>query len=179
MQTLLSTWQAYRTDGQGDRVNRYINKMLAETDGAPIWRATRIVWDLYLKDGDATKFESFLTGNRFFMEKFFPMGSVQVWYYREEYARDAHFSDFASMIGARKPNKMHSLDKTHILLCHTNIEDKEILFTRFQDWPGIHSKETNAYLDSIGLTHTSMSVGDIVVIDENTYLCASMGWTRL
>jgi hypothetical protein len=173
MQTLLSTWQAYRTDGQPDRVNRYINRMLVETGNGSIWLAARNAWEAYARSGDAAAFETFLTENRFFMESFFPMGSTKVWYYRPECGRDAHFADFGSMIDPE------NLGKTHILLCQANFFTTEQIFIRLQDWPGDRFKETNDYLDSIGLAHTSMSIGDIAEIDGKLYLCVSHGWTTL
>lgn len=38
--------------------------------------------------------------------------------------------------------------------------------------------EKQAMLGSLGVRHTSMSVGDIVRIDDESYLCAPAGWIR-
>jgi len=39
--------------------------------------------------------------------------------------------------------------------------------------------EADALIEAKGLTHTSMSVGDVIVADGAVWLCASIGFERL
>jgi len=97
-------------------------------------------------------------------------GSTEIWYMNKEGWKlyGAHF-------GKVKEGEKIDLKKTHGLLGKIKETDKEKIFEALNFW----SPEGNAnnMLRSLGLVHTSMSVGDIAKIGDRYWMVAGTGWT--
>ena len=108
------------------------------------------------------------------------MTRYQVHYMRPEYFRDGIFG--ASHL--REVGKMpdpKNLSKTHIFLRSVAANDLEELFCYMQGDVWSPNGEARSLIESKGLKHTSMSVGDIA-IDQDTgkiYLVDTMGFEEL
>lgn len=102
------------------------------------------------------------------------MTMFRVFYMRPDYFRDLSFGD-------KKPN-IAELSRTHVELRTVEADSLEALYSLQQahNWAKDY-ETTNALLESKGLSHTSMSVGDVA---ENTatgdyYVVANAGFKKL
>lgn len=90
---------------------------------------------------------------------------------------------------ARRPdfeatNSANGYRDTHILLGTFEAEDLEDLYTRMQGENWSPNGEARELIESKGLTHTSMSVGDIAIIsgvieNQEIFEVGSIGWNAL
>ena len=100
-------------------------------------------------------------------------GETEVWYYK----RDHTSSINASLFGKTK-KKPYTLNyqTTHVLLGKIKSKSKETIFKVLNNWS--QNGEADDMVKKLK-THTSMSPGDIVVIDKVVYQCAPFGWKKL
>jgi hypothetical protein len=86
---------------------------------------------------------------------------VQVWY--------------AKRLGDT-PRHAESLALTHVHLLTIHQPDKEAIYTALQGDRWSPNGEARPFLEAAGLTHTSMSMGDILMVDGQVLECAACGW---
>lgn len=99
------------------------------------------------------------------------MRLFQIYYMKPEWFRDGICGD--------KPD-IKNLDKTHQLVTITRGNDLEDIFDFMQGHNWSKNGEAADLIEKLGLHHTSMSVGDIVIDDErNVHLCCSFDWENL
>lgn len=104
--------------------------------------------------------------------------TFQVWY-----MRPAFFSDG---LGGAKPDPTN-LTATHIHLTDLHLPERdsrrdplEYVFAAMQAEVWSANGEANDLITRKGLLHTSMSVGDVIVTEENrTFVVASIGFNEV
>lgn len=97
-------------------------------------------------------------------------GETEVWYMRREW--------FSSGICGKAPNP-NDLGRTHILLGKCEGKNAEELFASLQAENWSPNGEARCLIENLGLWHTSMSVGDVIVIDGKVLMCDVAGFKRL
>jgi hypothetical protein len=85
-----------------------------------------------------------------------PVGSTQIWYMKPDYFRKGTSGE-----GGVDPK---DLTKTHVHLGNVYYTDLEDVFKVMQGEVWSPNGEANGLIVSKGLRHTSMSVGDVVVV---------------
>jgi hypothetical protein len=73
----------------------------------------------------------------------------------------------------------NNLEKTHVLLGTTSIKYLGELYERMQGSYWSPNGEARSLIRSKGLGHTSMSIGDIVKIDDQVWFIDGVGWIDL
>jgi hypothetical protein len=58
------------------------------------------------------------------------------------------------------------------------LEQLFLLFNRYQTNP-MSTDEMQNWIKENKVSHTSMSVGDIVILDNDIYVCANEGWKKV
>jgi len=98
--------------------------------------------------------------------------TFSVWYMRPEFFREG--------ISGAKPDPAN-LAKTHVFvkdieLTNGDLTDLESIYVQMQGEVWSPNGEARELIESKGLQHTSMSVGDVVVVDGKTFVAASLGF---
>lgn len=96
-------------------------------------------------------------------------GDVEVWYMRPDWFRRGIQGD--------RPDPA-KLSETHILLGKVSGKCREMLWCSLQGENWSPEGEARSMLLSLGLEHTSMSVGDVVK-DGKTYVVDCMGFAEI
>jgi hypothetical protein len=72
------------------------------------------------------------------------------------------------------------LQTSHVHLCGIEAVNLDFVFRRMQGETWSPSGEARPLLEKLGLTHTSMSVGDAIRDEEGIYWeCVEWGWRRI
>lgn len=100
----------------------------------------------------------------------FRPGPTEIWYMRPDW--------FSEGIRGAEPNK-DDLPATHILLGLVISENLEELFAELQGENWSPEGEANGMLKELGLSHTSMSVGDVISTPHGTFLALPVGFKEL
>lgn len=100
----------------------------------------------------------------------FEPGEVEVWYQRPEFFRKGTVGE--------EP-KLDELEATHVKLGVLDANDPDEVFAALQGESWSPNGEANAMLRALGLGHTSMSVGDVIVLRGDVLLVAIVGFRRL
>jgi hypothetical protein len=107
-------------------------------------------------------------------------GDIEVWYYKQEVARDASLAGYGD--ASWKPDPTN-LEATHVHLgtvgWEGNIDYAGGIFTHMQGEVWSPLGEARSLIESKGLTHTSMSIGDVIVIGGVASMCVAVGWREL
>jgi hypothetical protein len=110
----------------------------------------------------------------------FPEGDdVEVWYSKTEYFGPFNLGEYAEF-------DPQDLSKTHILLGTTDRpkdeKNRESLSRLFIDLQGENwspNGEANFLIRRLGLSHTSMSVGDVIRFKTGeVYFCKPISWSQ-
>ena len=112
------------------------------------------------------------------LEDFVTPGGTQIWYWKDEYARDALMGSKWLKDKGILPDP-NDLEKTHTLLGSIESKDLDDIYSQMQGERWSPRGEARGLIQELGLTHTSMSVGDIAVVDGNAYLVDSLGFYDL
>jgi hypothetical protein len=100
------------------------------------------------------------------------MAKFDIWYMKPEWFGEG-------MMGAT-PNK-DELEKTHVLLRTIVVEgwtlDKVFEEMQAEQWSP--NGEQRSFIESKGLAHTSMSIGDVVVQDGEPFAVEAFGFGKL
>lgn len=111
-------------------------------------------------------------------------GDTEIWYeketcfdgwdFREKMYKEEpdHDMEYTKRCGERIDPK--NLEKTHTLLGTIGETDLNEIYHLMNNW-GVGDL-SNRFLDSKGITHTSMSIGDIIKIDDTVYFVDSRGF---
>jgi hypothetical protein len=92
----------------------------------------------------------------------FPPGDTEIWYFKPDMSREMVSWEFVKKRNLVDPN---DLTKTHVLLGKIAEKDPEIIFYEMQGEKWSPRGEARDLIQKSGAWHTSMSIGDVVVID--------------
>ena len=106
-----------------------------------------------------------------YLEQGLQYGPVQIWYTKGE-----HFFRFNSRSAIPA---MDTLEDTHSMIGSIIETDKDEIFGMLQGETWSPRGEAWSLIDELGVAHTSMSVGDVIVIGEQAWVCAPVGWEEL
>ncbi len=78
------------------------------------------------------------------------------------------------------PPALEDLPQTHVLLCKVEAENKDDVFRQMQGENWSPNGEARPLIKGLGLTHTSMSVNDVVQDESGVYWeCVDVGWREI
>ncbi len=119
------------------------------------------------------------------LQGFMRAGNVYIWYFKDEFRRDAMMGHrFCTEHGLFQID-LNDLSKTHVKLggIRANVvldhNDLDPIFGVMQGEEWSPNGEARDLIKSLGLSHTSMSVGDIIEADGSIYLVDSCGFVTL
>jgi len=105
-------------------------------------------------------------------------GRTRIWYARPEKTRDLGVGhDFCFKKGLL-PSRAN-LEATHILVGAISATDPEAIFDLMQGERWSPSGQARSLITKLGLHHTSMSVGDVVQILDDTFFVDRDGFVLL
>lgn len=107
-------------------------------------------------------------------------GKTEIWYWKPEMSRDIMMG--LAWLQTQVPEaypEPYNLGKTHIMLGRVKCKDLAHLFDIMQGEQWSPNGEARGLIKTLGLNHTSMSVGDIVVVDGSALFVDGMGWVKL
>lgn len=105
-------------------------------------------------------------------------GQTEIWYMNEEFFRDGLMG--VEWCRERKclPDPQN-LGKTHVLLGRIPETELERIYMMMQGEVWSPEGEANELIRSKGLHHTSMSMGDMVVVDGTAFMVDTVGFVEL
>ena len=107
-------------------------------------------------------------------------GSTEIWYAHPDVARDLHIATMVEEEGEDLiPETYEDLSDTHVHLGSVAETDLETIFRLMQGLFWSPQGEARALIEKKGLIHTSMNVGDVIVVDGVMHMVESMGFSRL
>ena len=107
-------------------------------------------------------------------------GKTEIWYTTPESFRDLGMGlEFVAENFPEEYPEPLNLSKTHIMLGRIKCMDKNHIFHIMQGEQWSPEGEARKLIKRLGLHHTSMSVGDIVVIRGSAWFVDRMGWVNL
>src|SRR5215475_10303224 len=98
---------------------------------------------------------------------------IQIWYMKPEWFPEGIFG------GARPDPKNLAATHVHLKDVEQGVLDLEKLYREMQGEIWSPNGEARDLILSKGLSHTSMSVGDVVVVDGAVFIVAIMGFKEL
>lgn len=107
------------------------------------------------------------------------VGETQIWYWKSKHSRDMLMGvDFLKEKGLL-PKNVNDLRKTHVHLgsIGENNEDKIYRLMQGESWSP--RGEANELIKKSGTGHTSMSVGDVIVMYNKLYMVDTYGFRRI
>jgi hypothetical protein len=103
---------------------------------------------------------------------------TEIWYMKSDYFRNGIMGfDFCKLHGFL-PNPLN-LGATHIFLAKVDASDPNEIYSDMQAENWSANGEAKDVIASKGLSHTSMSVGDVLVIDGNVLMVDHSGFAPL
>ena len=73
-----------------------------------------------------------------------------------------------------------TIQSTHVRLCHLEADRLDDAWQQMQAEHWSPNGEARPLLERLGLSHTSMSVGDVIRDEDGTYWeCLDVGWSPL
>jgi hypothetical protein len=106
------------------------------------------------------------------------LGSTEIWYMRPDFFRDGSMG-YEWLVKYKKLPDPKDLKKTHILLGKIKETDLDDIFANLQGHVWSPQGEARHLIISKGLKHTSMSMGDIIVIHGKAHLTDWVGFKQL
>jgi|AntDeeMinimDraft_6_1070357.scaffolds.fasta_scaffold01303_4 hypothetical protein len=104
-----------------------------------------------------------------------------IWYVKRKYVRD--FNMGAGWVREHNPELVPTneadLSRTHVMLGHVGERNLDEIFEMMQGFKWSPNGEANDLIRSKGLTHTSMSVGDIIQRGSKLFMVDSTGFSAL
>jgi hypothetical protein len=98
------------------------------------------------------------------------LGATSIWYHKPDVARDICFG--------LKYCQINNI-KIHILLGRIDSKNPDEIFIALQSEEYSPEGQARRLIKNLELTHTSMSVGDIIEFDGKYMFCDNLGWTEL
>lgn len=108
---------------------------------------------------------------------------VIVWYQTRETFRLVSGIGIKDTIKSKENNFAPIMGDTHKAVCHfyqkgSNVNlDKVFTWLQAENWSP--NGEARELIQQLGLSHTSMSVGDIIQVDERFFACEPFGWENI
>ena len=73
-----------------------------------------------------------------------------------------------------------ALQSSHVRVCEVRADSLDDAWLQMQAEHWSPSGEARPLLERLGLSHTSMSVGDVILDEDGTYWeCLDLGWRRV
>lgn len=140
------------------------------------------VGGLYLNLSDSLTLNDFARQDLFPEEykKSFEAGNTEIWY-RKNFQENAE-GDIPFFLVS--PPKLSSISESHVLLGKVAEQHKDTIFQMMQseNWAPLGMPDFSPhtlFLKRIGATHSSMSVGDCVIINGKGWMRIMNGWQEL
>lgn len=107
--------------------------------------------------------------------------TFEVWYARPAFTRDLFMGHEWLIDHAPEliPATSDNLKKTHVRLATIRASDADEVFMWLQGENWSPNGEARKLIRSLKLDHTSMSVGDVVVVDGKIAMCDTAGWATV
>ena len=105
-------------------------------------------------------------------------GSTEIWYASPETSRDASMG-YAWLEKEGMLPDPDNLENTHILLGKISERDPRQIYRIMQGENWSPEGEANSFLKSNGLYHTSISIGDIIVVGGKTLMVDKSGFKKI
>jgi hypothetical protein len=102
-------------------------------------------------------------------------GTTAIWYMRTNMFCDVSINAFLG----KKSVTMATLNTSHICLGTIGETDINKLYMMMQGDVWSPNGEAFGFIDHLGLSHTSLSIGDVVVINNKGFQCVKGGWDPL
>ena len=104
---------------------------------------------------------------------------TQVWYWKTDFSRDL-LMGYDWCLERRRLPDVKNLARTHVHLKDLNKKDPEKIWMEMQGEVWSPMGEQNDFIRSKGLDHTSMSIGDVLVMEDGRVLMAdSVGFKEI
>jgi hypothetical protein len=104
---------------------------------------------------------------------------AQVWYWKSEFARDL-LMGYDWCLTAGKLPYPSDLGKTHVHLMNVSSDDPDDIFCQMQGEVWSPKGKARRLILAKGLGHTSMSVGDVIVLaDGEAWMVDLVGFRKL
>jgi hypothetical protein len=101
------------------------------------------------------------------------LGSTKIWYWKSPHGKDLLMGADWLINRARLPSKQ-TLENTHSLLGEIKETNPDIIFKMFQGENWSSEGEATKLIQSKGVEHTSMSVGDIIELADGKLLMVNL-----
>ncbi len=105
-------------------------------------------------------------------------GTTKVWYQKPSFFRDGHMGH-AWLVEHNLVPTAASLTETHACVGAVDTDEPEVVFMMMQGESWSPRGEARGLIMGLGLEHTSMSVGDIVQVDDALFLVDGCGFARV
>ncbi len=104
---------------------------------------------------------------------------AEVWYMKPEVFRDFIMGpDFLREQGVELPTA-RTISKTHILVGEVGERNPDRVYDMMQGENWSPGGEARQMIQRLGLRHTSMSVGDCIVVGSRLFMTGSVGFEKL
>ena len=105
-------------------------------------------------------------------------GPAAIWYQRDEFTRDGFMGHAWLMKVGKVPTK-ETLDRTHVCLGALNTREPGEAWQAMQADFWSPQGEAREFIRALGLGHTSMHIGDVVMIEGVYYMVDGIGFVQL
>lgn len=105
-------------------------------------------------------------------------GNVEIWYAVKEFVRDAHMG-FKFLKDEGKLPSSATLSNTHVLLGKIKETNLNEIYTLMQGEFWSPNGEARQLIQRLKLTHTSMSIGDIIKVGNNLIMVDERGFATI
>ncbi len=105
-------------------------------------------------------------------------GETKVWYMRPEQTRDLMVGHEFCFKKGLLPSRS-DIGKTHVLVGTLSATDPEVIFEMMQGEKWSPCGEARGLIKGLGLSHTSMSIGDVLQIGDDFYFTDRDGFILL
>lgn len=105
---------------------------------------------------------------------------TEIWYVKPKFGRDFRMGpEFLKEQGIPIPTQTADLTETHILLGEVGERDPEEVYEMMQGEFWSPEGQARGLISRLGLHHTSMSVGDVLVVGDRPLMVDNHGFERL
>jgi hypothetical protein len=101
----------------------------------------------------------------------YPFGETKIWYQNRSFWEKKN--------PFRPEVKLSEIEETHTLLGFVDMTDLEEIFYKMQGEVWSPEGQARRLIETLGLVHTSMSIGDVVEIAGKFFVCDIEGFTEI
>ena len=105
-------------------------------------------------------------------------GTTRVWYQKPSFFRDGTMG-YEWLVEQNMVPSLATLESTHVLVGTVDTTNTEEVYMMMQGENWSPRGEANGFIRSLGLKHTSMSMGDVVQVGEKLFIVDSFGFQEL